>query len=79
MVFLSSSMFLRTRAKSFEGGAVVFVHPLVSVLEQQAYRCGSPVKLVYLKSLNHLPVPSCEQQNTSVLAWSKGMHYYVLR
>lgn len=54
----------RTRAKSFEGGAVVFVHPLVSVLEQQADGRGSPIKLVYLQSLNHLPVPPCEQNKS---------------
>lgn len=46
-----------TRAESFEGGAVVFVHPLVTVLEQQADRRRSPVKLVNLESLDHLPVP----------------------
>lgn len=67
----------RTRAESFEAGAVVFVHPLVSVLEQQADRCGSPIKLVYLKSLDRLPVPSCEQQNMSKLARPKDMHYHV--
>lgn len=66
-VFLSSAF---TRAESFEGGAVVFLHPVVAVLEQQADRCGSPVKLVYLESLNHLPVPSCEE-NMSESAWSE--------
>lgn len=53
--------FFRTSAQSFQAGAVVLLHPLVSVLQQQADRCGSPVKLVYLQSLDHLPVPSCGQ------------------
>ncbi len=64
-----------TRAKSFEAGAVVLVHPMVSVLEQQADRRGSPIKLVYLKSLDRLPVPSCEQQNTPKLA----LHVTILK
>lgn len=50
-----------TRAQSFQGGAVVLLHPLVSVLQQQADRSGGPVKLVDLQSLDHLPVPSCGQ------------------
>lgn len=53
-----------TRAQSFEGGAVVLVHPLISIFEQQADGCGSSVKLIDLQSLNHLPVASCEKQDT---------------
>lgn len=58
-------VFYHTGAQSFQGGAVVLLHPLVSILQQQADCCGSPVKLVYLQSLDRLPVPSCGQ-TTSV-------------
>ena len=61
VLVLPANQFFRTRAQSFQGGAVVLVHPLVSILQQQADCCGGPVKLVYLQSLDHLPVPSCGQ------------------
>lgn len=75
MVFLGTGRVWHTRAQGFEGGAVIFVHPLVTVFQQQAYRCRRPIKLIYLKSLNHLPVPSCAQWN-NVFAWVKHTYIY---
>lgn len=54
----------RTGAEGFQGGAVVLLHPLVSVLEQQANGRRGAVKLVYLQSLDRLPVPACQPQIT---------------
>lgn len=50
----------RTGAEGFQGGAVVLLHPLVSVLEQQADGRRGAVKLVDLQSLDRLPVPACQ-------------------
>lgn len=63
----------RTSAEGFQGGAVVFLHPLVSVLEQQADCRGGSVKLVYLQPLDCLPVPPCQRDKSNrnrALTWS---------
>lgn len=48
-----------TRAQSLKGGAVVFVHPLVSIFEKQADGGGGPVELVDLQPFHRFPVSSC--------------------
>lgn len=63
----------RTGAEGFQGGAVVFLHPLVSVLEQQADCRGGSVKLVYLQPLDCLPVSPCQRDKSNrnrTLTWS---------
>lgn len=59
MFFVLSDHVSHTRAESFEGGAIVLLHPLVSILDEEADCCGSPVELVNLEPLNHVPVSSC--------------------
>lgn len=54
----------RTGAEGFQGGAVVLLDPLVSVLEQEADGRRGAVKLVDLQSLDRLPVPACQPQIT---------------
>ena len=46
-----------TTAEDSESGAVVFLNPLVSLLDEHAYGSGSSVEVGDLQSLHHLPIP----------------------
>ena len=46
-----------TTAEDSKSGAVVFLNPLISLLDEHAYGSGSSVEVGDLQSLHHLPVP----------------------
>ena len=46
-----------TTTKDPKSGAVVFLNPLISLLDEHAYGSRSSVEVSDLQSLHHLPVP----------------------
>lgn len=49
-----------TRSQGLQGGSVIFLHPLVSIIQQQAYRCRCSIKLINFQPLYHFPVTTCK-------------------
>lgn len=45
-----------------QGRSVIFLHPLLSIIQQQAYRRRCAVELINLQPLHHLPVTTCKSQ-----------------
>lgn len=46
-----------------QGRSVIFLHPLLSIIQQQAYRCRSSIKLINFQPLHHFPVTTCKITN----------------
>lgn len=60
---------LPTWSQRLQGWSVVFLHPLVSIIQQQAYSCRCSIKLIYFQPLYHFPVTACKITNISTLTF----------
>lgn len=60
---------LPTWSQGLQGWSVVFLHPLVSIIQQQAYSCRCSIKLIYFQPLYHFPVTACKITNISTLTF----------
>lgn len=54
---------LPTWSQGLQGWSVIFLHPLVSIIQQQAYSCRCSIKLIYFQPLYHFPVTACKITN----------------
>lgn len=52
-----------TWTQNLQGRSVIFLHPLFSIIQQQAYRRRCSIKLINFQSLHHFPVTTWKITN----------------